>query len=908
MNLAEPLCWSEKVSISFQTNGLISLDGRQIRELLSSPEKFHPFTSCGDVCASSNHSNHGRLLYLSRVQFFQGEQTSISGCISLNPKKQKVRSDKTRSGTSESMPPVRGWRLWLFRLIAMLAIPVLCFVILEVVLRVSGFGYPTTFLLSVTRNGRSTWEQNNQFGWRFFGRQMARTPAPLSIPQSKPKNSIRIVVFGESAAFGDPEPHFGLPRMLEAMLSLRYPGTHFEVVNAAMTGINSHVIVPIARDCTRANGDAWVVYMGNNEVVGPFGAGTVFGPQSPPQSLIRGSIALKSTRTGEWLDSFRRRWQKPPPEKSEWGGMMMFLEQQVRSDDPRMNNVYRHFERNLEDIIEIGRRSGAGIVVSTVAVNLKDCAPFASAHRPEFSESDSNRWTELYQRGVQLQDAGSNVEASEQFHQAEQLDDSVAELRFREGWCALALGQLPAAHKHFVAARDLDTLRFRCDSRLNELVRQTTSGRERERILLADAEHSFADQSPDGLPGDDLFYEHVHLTFAGNYLLARTIAAQIEMLIADRLPAEGAKSWPAMADCARRLAWSDWNEQSALSDILTRLSDPPFTQQLNHDSHVHKISAWMEKLSHPSAPMEALKASQEALIAVPDDPFLNGQLAFLKEMTGDLSGAILAARRATELLPSNSEGWMQLGSILAGQQKYDEAATAFERAFQLDPENVWALQNFAESLVKLNRRDEAIREYRRALSIKPRFGIAWLGLGQALEAEGKKAEAEDCYRKALSNRIHRATELATLARFCQSRGWSEAAATNYADALKLSPSDAKLHLEAGQTFEALSRPAEAARHFGEAVRLAPDLLQARYLYGLQLGHEGKPVEAAEQFREAVRIMPELIEARLNLGIALMNQGKGEEALQQFEEVLRRSPTNALALRKVQEMRARESAK
>jgi hypothetical protein len=36
--------------------------------------------------------------------------------------------------------------------------------------------------------------------------------------------------------------------MLEAMLSLRYPGVQFEVENAAMTAINSHAILPIARD------------------------------------------------------------------------------------------------------------------------------------------------------------------------------------------------------------------------------------------------------------------------------------------------------------------------------------------------------------------------------------------------------------------------------------------------------------------------------------------------------------------------------------------------------------------------------------------------------------------------------------------------------------------------------------
>ena len=113
------------------------------------------------------------------------------------------------------------------------------FGLVELGLRLAGFGHPTAFLLPLRHEGQKTFVQNNQFGWRFFGAQMARLPYPVSIPQTKAPGTVRIFVFGESAAFGDPQPRFGLPRMLEAILSLRHPGVRFEVVNAAMTGINS---------------------------------------------------------------------------------------------------------------------------------------------------------------------------------------------------------------------------------------------------------------------------------------------------------------------------------------------------------------------------------------------------------------------------------------------------------------------------------------------------------------------------------------------------------------------------------------------------------------------------------------------------------------------------------------------
>ncbi len=800
-------------------------------------------------------------------------------------------------------------RVWYFRLFALLIVPVVFLALVELVLRLTGFGYPTAFLLSESQSGQKVFVQNNRFGWRLFGPELSRVPHPFSIPVAKQSNTVRVIVFGESAAYGDPQPWFGLARMLEAILSLRHPGTRFEVVNAAMTGISSHGIVAIARDCTRANADIWVIYMGNNDVVGPFGAGTVFGPQSPPLPLIRASLALKTMRTGQLLDSIGRGIKKVPAERSEWGGMAMFLSQQVRADDPRMRAVYKHFERNLADIIRAGRRAGTKVVVSTVAVNLRDCAPFASAHRPGLSEADMTRWANLYKAGVEAQVAGRTGEAAERFRQAAQIDDTVAELRFRQGVCALESGAVSEAQQHFRAARDFDTLRFRCDSRLNELTRQTALQLGDGGVLLADAEAVFAEQSPGGLPGNEFFYDHVHFTFAGNYLLASNIAVQIEKLIPDQTAARTADSrpWPSVEDCARRLGWSHWALQAVLTDMLSRLQDAPFTLQLNHAAQLQHIMVQLQKLSPATQPAGLGKAQDillAALGAAPDDPWLHAQLAQLKQLTGDLAGAVASAQRVVELVPSSSEAWSRLGLLQVRQQQYDKAVASFRRAFELDSQDVWALHNLAQTLAKLGRHEEAIYEFKRAVAIKPRFGPAWLGLGLLLEGGGRKAEAQQCFERALTNRIRRASELAMLARFCKSRGWLEAAVTNYTDAISLAPLDPQLHMEAAQCLDGLGRQAEAVVHYAKAVGLAPELVQARFLYGLSLGRQGKATEAEEQFREAVRLMPELVEARLNLGIALAEQRRFTEALAEFEEVLTRSPTNPVALKWCEIIRGR----
>ncbi|KKL83913.1 hypothetical protein LCGC14_1969950, partial [marine sediment metagenome] len=267
-------------------------------------------------------------------------------------------------------------RRWVFRLLAMTLAPALVLGLLEVTLRVVGSGYPTDFYRKIP--GRRAYTGNPRFGWRFFPRPLARAQVMTSLPAEKPAGTFRIFVLGGSAAQGTPSPPYGFGRILEVMLREQYPNASFEVVNAAMTAVNSHVVLPIARDCARRQPDLFVVYLGNNEVVGPFGAGTVFGGYSPSLAAVRASLWVKTTRIGQLLQSGAAALAPAGASADEWRGMEMFLEQQVGPDDPKLSAVRANFRRNLEDICDAGTGAGAKVVLATVAVNLKDCAPFAS--------------------------------------------------------------------------------------------------------------------------------------------------------------------------------------------------------------------------------------------------------------------------------------------------------------------------------------------------------------------------------------------------------------------------------------------------------------------------------------------------------------------------------------------------
>ncbi len=798
--------------------------------------------------------------------------------------------------------PLSRARRWMFRLAALVLAPALFLLALELGLRLAGVGHPMSFFLPMQINGQDCLIENDRFGWRFFGPERARAPLPFVMPKVKPPDTVRVFVFGESAAFGDPQPEFGLCRVLEALLHGRYPDRRFEVVNTAMTAINSHVILPIARDCASQNGDFWVIYMGNNEVVGPYGAGTVFGAKAANLALVRAGVAFKATRIGQSLGDLIRRAQNRPVNESEWGGMVMFQNNHVRPDDPRMATVYASFERNLNDIIDAGVGSGAKVLVSTVARNLKDCGPFASDHRPGLSPDELSRWENFYQTGIRAEAAGQAPDAIGSFQKALVIDDTYAEAHFRLGECSLTLGQDAEAARQFKLACDQDTLRFRADSRINDVIRDATTNGHGKDVQLVDSEAVLSTQSPHGLAGDEFLYEHVHLNFEGNYLVARALAEQI----GQALPANSARSWPTATDCARRLGWNDFTRRKAEVEILSRLNNPPFSGQANHQQQYELLLQQIETLRPATLPAglrDATLSANAAVDAAPDDWILQRNLADLQQQTGDISRAVESFQQVVHLLPQSPEAWQDLGLVLEMANHDEEAIAAFQAAIRLHPESVVSMNSLAELYARAGHAEKAAEEFQQVLRIKSYWGPAHLGLGKALETMGKTAEANKEFEEALKNRIVSRESFNALAKFAFAKGWYGAAVTNFTDSLRLYPSDPETHVNLGLALSQLGKHAEAKAQYAEAVRLQPNFAEAHFCLGLEAGQDGDAAGAAQQFGEAVRLKPEFIEARLNYGIALSNQHLDQQALDQFNEVLRRDPRNQIALSRASSLRA-----
>jgi len=596
--------------------------------------------------------------------------------------------DRRRGQASGGDSPARR-RRWLWKTLAVLGVPLLLLVLVEGGLRFAGVGHPTAFFLPGHVQDHAVWLNNPRYGWRFCPPSLARDTWPVAFPVEKQSGVKRIFLLGESAAMGDPDPRFGLLRMLEALLKQRFPEQGFELVNVAFTAINSHVILPIARECARRDGDVWIIYMGNNEVVGPFGSGTVFGRRVPPMVLARASVALKTLRIGQGLEAAadRLRSRNRPPD--EWGGMGMFLNHQVPQRDRRMKKVYTHFERNLQDILKAGRRAGVGIVLSTVGTNLRDSAPFASLHRADLMPERLAEWEAMFQSGIDRQAAGDHAGALAAYQQALALDDQYAELHFRVATCLQSLGRIGPAADHYRRARDADTLRFRADTSLNDIIRGCAKGYQGAALRFFDGEQVLAQHSPDHLTGRECFYEHVHLTPHGNYLLARGMAEQVaDLLNLENTSAQRAPEWASEEECRRWLGLTDRGLHNMLSLMLRRMSDSPFTLQLDHTKDLKRLED--ARLQHrnstrPTQIKRMAKSVESVAATRPTDGELRSVLAELLDVAGDEQGARREWHAALARLPNAPNFWYRFADFLDSRGRRDEALDAYRRCLDLFP-------------------------------------------------------------------------------------------------------------------------------------------------------------------------------------------------------------------------------
>ena len=671
--------------------------------------------------------------------------------------------------------------------------------------------------------------QNEDFSLRFFSKAIARYASPVRFPAHKAPGTYRIFILGESAAMGDPAPSFAGSRYLEMLLREKYPGLKFEIINVAFTAINSNVILPIARECAGHEGDLWIIYMGNNEMVGPFGAATVFSRQAPPLPYVRLVLALQRLRLGQWFTELGRKLTAHGRQQPiAWGGMEMFMHNQIPPGSPLKETVYRNFQKNLDDMVGAGVGSGAKVLLNTVAVNLKDCPPFASMNGPHLSPADRAQFDSFYTRAMQAAAQQDFAAAAGLFERAGSLDATPAELQYQWGKSLLAQTNLAGAGKHFQLACDNDALPFRADSRINAAIRTEPQRTKRDHLMFCDAARLLDAGGSAGICGDETFFEHVHFDFDGRYRLARAWAEQIEPLFPPTT-----NTWVSQEACEQLLGLSPWNRVQVIHFMVERMEMPPLNNQANNQSRrdvlvsrINQLGSQMnaENVARTRANFSSLQAQR------PEDFYLHQEFGVYLEVTGDLAGSAAQWQCVRDLLPQDSLGYYQYGRLLNALQRYSEAEASL----------------------------------RIALAMRPTRTDGWIELGNCLAMQQKYAGALVCYATALKQDPQNPQTLLRRGKVLDHLNRPEEAVDSYRAAIQLNPTAGVLHNQLALGLIATRQPDAAGLEFNQAAQLSPKSVEIRFNYGVWLLQQKRWDEAQREFAAVIRLDPNNLRAQKNL--------------------------------------------
>lgn len=643
-------------------------------------------------------------------------------------------------------------RLWLIRLLALLLIPLFCLLIVEFALGIVGYGYPTRAIVPYTHQESSYYGDNPQWGRRFFPRHQAPELVPFRIKMPKADRTYRIFVLGGSAAQGVPDPGFGLGRLLRTMLIDAYPGIHFEVINTALPSINSHAVRTIAKDCARFQPDLFLVYLGHNEVVGPYGPQTAFPTCSSRGGPIRIRMALRTTRIGQL-------WNQMSGSDRDTLGTesgMESMQEPVAADDPGLVRVYQHYRANLESICHTAIKAGTPVLLCTLGTNLRDNPPFGSRHKSDSTQEQISQWGRLYQQGQDYETERLYTQARDCYLKAVELDEKHAELWFRLGQCHWLLAEYDLAKTAYVQAREWDILRFRADRQINETIRRVGQSYAQQSCYLVDGEVVLAQHSPQGIMGHELFHDQVHLTFKGNYLLARAILEQMRQVLPDWvIQANTESSVLTESQCARYLAYTDTErhmiQHTMLNDYLVK---PPFTYQAYHANRVQRLQDNLthlrEGINRDTLP-GIYNDYRLALAHDTEDWWLHWKYAeFLLQFKGDDQAAVSHYQVVRDALPHYPYVYAKMGLTLARLGEYQKSLELSQVALAMKPDLPDAYYSVGLVYQRNNETKTSLSNYRRVLELNPQHHDARNNLIRALCRLERFAEAEKACREGIA--------------------------------------------------------------------------------------------------------------------------------------------------------------
>ena len=780
-------------------------------------------------------------------------------------------SHQTSDEKDKGSPTERRTPGWLLGLVGFTLVTVIGLVVIEAVLRLAGVGYHTKFFISDRVGGEKYIRENPAFFWRFMGKDLARTPLPIRIPVRKSENSFRILILGESAALGDPQPAFGFPQFLEVLLADRFPQIDFEIVNTATTAIDTSVIVEIAREAHKVDADLWLFYGGNNEFMGPAGPGSVFNFAGSGKTRNVG-LWLRNFRLAQAMDQLATNARQKSNEDSEdpenkWGGMSMFSEMRIPLDKSIRDRVVNQFAENLNEIVRFGERAGVPVILVPAAVNLSGCGPFASMSR----QSD---WIS---RAEKLFRAGDYNELRQLCESRLESNPDCADTHYFLGVSLVGSNDVGVALKNdalnfLEAACSLDMLPFRTTKAMVDAAMNSVGS---GTVVRLNPGRGLSGNSLGLDPGLENFFEHVHLTPEGNYRLAMSLASEISEYF--QWPRVGEK-WMTFEECRQAMALTPYDQRRMILDMLSRLDEEPLSQRPGNFFNRQALLKNLEPLT-PALLGESTRMYESIEARGGEGWMFHQRFAIFLDETGNHEKALDHLDTALMEVRHSPVLHYQRGIVLQKLKKIDDARMAFQSALEYRASFAEARLQLAWIDWRAGNRDAGLQGFVEAIRLDPLKPSSHLAHLVALKMTG----SQKSYLSKLESVVRRFGESTEVQiEFLSAMDDPELGPqiANWLDEASTSENgNPALSLGIGRQLRKTGNTDKAAEYFKRVLEVDELNPLAHYQLGLiAIGDENLPT-AISHLARVVQVKPDFYAARFNLGVALARAGDYDAAYQ-----------------------------
>ena len=408
--------------------------------------------------------------------------------------------------------------------ILLVLFPFLLLVGLEIYLRHTHYGLDDRLFIPTrhTQYGlddRSYTSQSSSFTYQlnqelhrkyYLNNPMLKHLIPkISMRHEKSENDFRIFCLGGSTTGGS------FPSLLHELLKRSKVEKTVEVVNLGIITFNSYQVLDIVKKLPQYDPDLLIIYMGHNEIYGPLGVASNVA-LGTSRSVINLILQLRDIKVFQLANNLYAKLRAPSNQfKKERSPYKMMVNSSLAPHHPLREQAIENFRGNLHEVVSISKRHQIPVILGTIVSNLRDWRPFDSQPPPD--SLDVAQWQQLLENGRAAFEQNHLEEAERRYQTAIELFPDHAQTHFDLGHVYLARGHQDRAKRSFTRARDLDILPIRAPSAVNETIKNVAGETD---IVLADFETVFHDYDPESVIGKPVFFEHLHPSDLGYYLIA----------------------------------------------------------------------------------------------------------------------------------------------------------------------------------------------------------------------------------------------------------------------------------------------------------------------------------------------------------------------------------------------------